>query len=60
MLIDRERFDDVYEAIKEKAVDGGACSVVILVAPDCDALCACRILTFLLRNDNVTFKVKAL
>ncbi|KAJ1463001.1 CDC45 family [Pelagophyceae sp. CCMP2097] len=58
MLIDRERFDDVYEAIKEKAVEGGACSVLILVAPDCDALCACQIITSMLKNDNVTFKVQ--
>ena len=57
MLIGRERFEEVYNTIKQSACAGGACTVLILVAPDCDAVCGCHILTRLLRDDNVPFKV---
>ncbi|KAJ8608502.1 hypothetical protein CTAYLR_005754 [Chrysophaeum taylorii] len=59
MLIGRDKFDSVYAMVKEAAAEcaGTACSVLIFVAPDCDAVCACRILTFLLRGDNVQYKV---
>ena len=57
MLIGRERFEEVYNTIKQGACVGGACTVLILVAPDCDAVCACHILTRLLRDDNIPFKV---
>ena len=57
MLIGRERFEEVYNTIKQGACAGGACTVLILVAPDCDAVCACHILTRLLRDDNIPFKV---
>ena len=56
MLIGRERFEEVYNTIKASACAGGSCTVLILVAPDCDAVCACQILTRLLRDDNVPFK----
>ena len=56
MLIGRERFEEVYNTIKASACAGGSCTVLILVAPDCDAVCACQILTRLLRADNVPFK----
>ena len=36
---------------------GHAVSVLILVAPDVDALCACRILTALLKHDQVGYNV---
>uniref|UniRef100_A0A7S3K5P6 CDC45-like protein n=1 Tax=Aureoumbra lagunensis TaxID=44058 RepID=A0A7S3K5P6_9STRA len=58
MLLGRERFEDVYTTILETAAEeAGSCSVVLFVAPDCDALCACRLLTTLLKQDNVVYKV---
>jgi cell division control protein 45 len=40
------------------AIAGGhTVSVLILVAPDVDALCACRILTALLKHDQVGHNV---
>lgn len=44
MHISRSEFRGVYEEILARAQsEGGACSVLILVAPDADAVCACRI-----------------
>ena len=37
-------YDRAYKRIRRNALEGGM-SVLILVAPDCDAICACRILT---------------
>eukprot|EP01138_Halocafeteria_seosinensis_P013728 gb/GECG01014019.1/.p1 GENE.gb/GECG01014019.1/~~gb/GECG01014019.1/.p1 ORF type:complete len:475 (+),score=77.85 gb/GECG01014019.1/:1-1425(+) len=47
-----------YAQIKEHAAQSG-CSVLLLVAPDTDALAACRILTTLMDADNVIYKLKA-
>lgn len=44
MLVPREDFDATYARVKEGAASGG-CTVLIFVAPDVDALCACRIFT---------------
>ena len=44
MLVDRAKFEDIYSDIRASATDGG-CSVLILVAPEADALAACRIVT---------------
>ena len=58
VVIGRERFEDVYETLKEGAVESlGTCSVVLFVAADVDALCTCRMITSLLKEDNVVFKV---
>lgn len=60
MLITLEHFDTQYGRIKQQAAAaGGGCSVLILVAPDCDALCAARILTNLFKTDGVEFKMVA-
>lgn len=58
MLVGRNQFDSVYAMVKEAAAQGNACSVIIFVAADCDAACACRTLTTLLKSDNVTHKVR--
>jgi hypothetical protein len=42
---------------QEDAV-GGGCTVLILVAPEVDAIAACRLLTYLLRVDNIQYKIK--
>lgn len=36
---------DLYGLEQEDALLSGGCSVLILVAPDADAMCCCRILT---------------
>ena len=54
-----EDLDKLYVRIQEAAVqDGGGITVLVLVAPDCDALCTCRILTDLMRADRIQYKVK--
>ncbi|KAI8057935.1 CDC45 family [Syncephalis plumigaleata] len=45
-----------YDNIKRQALNG-YCTVAIFVAPDADALCACRILVNLLTNDFISHKV---
>ena len=46
-----------YAAVHEGSINGG-CTVLLLVAQDCDALCACQILTSLFRSDNISYKIK--
>lgn len=43
--------------LQEDAV-GGGCTVLILVSPEVDAIAACRLLTYLLRVDNIQYKIK--
>lgn len=49
---------NMYQQIHENAVRAGGLTVLILVAPDCDALCSCHILTALLKGDRIQYKVK--
>ena len=58
MLVGRERFEEVYATIRQSACAGGGQTVLILVAPDTDAICACQILARLLRDDNIPFCTK--
>ncbi|CAK9103521.1 Cell division control protein 45 homolog (Suppressor of nda4 protein) [Durusdinium trenchii] len=57
MLWPSGRLEEVYLNIREVALDGG-CTVIIYVALDCDALCTCKIITSLLKTDNVSYKLK--
>jgi len=57
VLLNRDRYDEAYAKLKQSSLSGG-CTVLILVAADCDALCACRILTYLLRSDQICYKIK--
>ncbi|KAJ1979420.1 DNA replication initiation factor cdc45 [Dimargaris xerosporica] len=54
VYITPEQYDDAYQRIVRQAV-GRHGSILILVAPDPDALCALKILLTLLRNDSVTY-----
>jgi len=56
MLWPADRLFEVFKNIRAGA-GGGGCTVVVYVALDCDALCACRIVTGLLKADNVPFKL---
>ena len=44
VLLEKEQFDLAYKQVKTDALKGG-CTVLILVAPDADAMASCRILT---------------
>lgn len=59
MLLDQRKLDFAYEQIVQDAAKArGACTVMIFVAPNCDAMCACRILSYMLRADAVSYKIK--
>ncbi|CAM9095461.1 unnamed protein product [Ectocarpus fasciculatus] len=59
MLLDQRRLDFAYEQIVQDAAKArGACTVLVFVAPNCDAMCACRILSYMLRADAVSYKIK--
>lgn len=59
MLLDQHRLDFAYEQIVQDAAKAkGACTVMVFVAPNCDAMCACRILSYMLRADAISYKIK--
>lgn len=59
MLLDQARLDFAYEQIVQDAAKArGACTVMVFVAPNCDAMSACRILSYMLRADAVSYKIK--
>lgn len=59
MLLDQRRLDFAYEQIVQDAAKArGACTVLVFVAPNCDAMCACRILSYMFRADAVSYKIK--
>ncbi|CAM9308546.1 unnamed protein product, partial [Hapterophycus canaliculatus] len=59
MLLDQRRLDFAYEQIVQDAAKArGACTVLVFVAPNCDAMCACRIFSYMLRADAVAYKIK--
>eukprot|EP00041_Stephanoeca_diplocostata_P020331 m.453060 g.453060 ORF g.453060 m.453060 type:complete len:591 (+) comp21546_c0_seq1:237-2009(+) len=56
MFIAAGEFDKAYKRIKEDALKGD-CTVMIFVAPNTDSLCACWILTSLLKSDFIRYKM---
>ncbi|KAF1336570.1 Cell division control protein 45, partial [Globisporangium splendens] len=59
MLWPREEFHTAYGQIKHDGIKSGGCSVLILVAMDVDALCACEILTSLFKADFLSYSLLA-
>ncbi|KAJ3369611.1 hypothetical protein GGF31_005128 [Allomyces arbusculus] len=58
MHIPADRLDEAYEQIKAAALaEHGAETVAIFVAPDVDAVCACKLLLTLLQTDWIPHKV---
>jgi len=51
-----ERFSEAYREVKTGSAAGN-CTVLVFVAEDCDSLCASRILTSLLRRDDILHNV---
>ncbi|EAR84925.3 CDC45-like protein (macronuclear) [Tetrahymena thermophila SB210] len=56
MLIDQTSIIHCYEKIQKKAING-CVTVFIFVAFDADSLCSLKILTGLLKSDNIAYKV---
>jgi len=56
MLIPLHEIRIVFEKISKKSLDGGT-SVVILCSYDVDSLCATQILTGLLKNEGIIYKI---
>lgn len=56
VFISSDKFDDTYKSIKSDALKGD-CTVQIFVAPDTDSLCACTMLTTLLKSDFIKYKM---
>eukprot|EP00053_Salpingoeca_punica_P005568 m.55304 g.55304 ORF g.55304 m.55304 type:complete len:584 (+) comp13303_c0_seq1:398-2149(+) len=54
MFVPVNKFHEAYNRIKQEALQG---TVLVFVAPDADAVCAASLLTSLLRNDFVTYKL---
>mmetsp|Transcript_13787 Transcript_13787/g.24629 ORF Transcript_13787/g.24629 Transcript_13787/m.24629 type:complete len:744 (-) Transcript_13787:1332-3563(-) len=57
MIWPADHLDEVYHNICKQALGGSSC-VLVYVALDCDSLCSLRILTSLLRSDDVSYKIK--
>lgn len=57
MLIDKASLDEAYTRIKEDSQNQG-CTILLLVSPEPDSVCACKIFTGLLRTDNISYKIK--
>lgn len=63
MYIESRTFPRAYKEIRDSArasastSNAGQVGVLVLVAPDVDALCACRILVGLLRHDQIGHNV---
>ncbi|TYZ65771.1 hypothetical protein PybrP1_009972 [[Pythium] brassicae (nom. inval.)] len=59
MLWPRDEFHAAYAQIKHDGIKSGGCSVLLLVALDVDALCACEILTSLFKTDFLSYSLLA-
>jgi hypothetical protein len=59
MILPPKGLKQVYDTIKLESLRGG-CTVLVLVAPDVDAIAACRIVTTALCADLISFNVTIL
>ncbi len=57
-MVDYENMEELYEEIRHSACGKQACSVMVLVANEVDAMASSRILTHLLRIDNIAYKIR--
>lgn len=56
----RKTYESAYRSIlaaRRRSPSSSAASVVLLVAPDVDALCAARMLSILFRQDDVPYRI---
>ncbi|KTW30903.1 DNA replication initiation factor CDC45 [Pneumocystis jirovecii RU7] len=57
MFIRRSNYADAYSRIKVASLSG-SCTVLIFVALDVDALCACKMLSTLMKQDFISHKIQ--
>ena len=57
VLYPKQQLDAAFRAIKTASLKGGA-TVLLLVATTTDSVCACRILTQLFQQEQITYKIK--
>ena len=55
---DRDGVRELYQNVIKASCTSQACSVAILVAHEVDAMASCRILTTLLKRDNITYSLR--
>lgn len=58
VVVDYENMHLIYEEVRQSVCGRQACSVMILVANEVDAMASCKILTHLLRNDSIAYKLR--
>ena len=58
MIFRIEYMHTVYEEVRQAACGRQACSVMIIVANEVDAMASAKILTHVLRSDNVAYKIR--
>ena len=57
MILGKNDLEKAYTDIRSKSFEGG-CTVMLLVAKDVDAVCACRILTEIFQSENISYNIK--
>jgi cell division control protein 45 len=57
-FLNRDGISSVYDTVKESSSGRQACSVMILVAYEVDALAATRILTSVLKTDSIPYTIR--
>eukprot|EP01041_Mallomonas_annulata_P001351 gene1351-2609_t len=58
MIVKYEQIDTIYEDIRNDSCGRQACSVVLLVANEVDAMAAAKLFTLVLRSDNIAYKLR--
>ena len=58
VVIDYTNLDSIYEEMKQSSCGRQACSVMLIVANEVDAMASARILTQLLRSDGIAYKLR--
>lgn len=57
VLIDIDTFNEVHHPELKHRSDVEACGVLLLVANECDAICASRVISTVLRLSNISYQV---
>ena len=58
VVLDYYQMDNLFQEVKQAACGRQACSVIIIVANEVDAMASAKILTQLLRSENVAYKLR--
>ena len=58
VVFDYHEMDTLFQEVKQAACGRQACSVMIIVANEVDAMASAKILTHLLRSENVAYKLR--